>query len=96
MSLRSLIRNWLLNESVPSPKDIQKRAVIARADDQLEGANASMRRFEIIDAINGRIIKMGVYKPNPHGPDWAFMLYVLNRDESVADAINTLMVLKGD
>lgn len=52
-------------------------------------------RVELIPAVNGRLLRIGAYKPNQHGPDWTFTLYVIPDDQSLPDAIATCLVLTG-
>jgi hypothetical protein len=86
MSIKSFIRNWL--NSSTNKLDC---AVSLASSGELDGT----MRFEIIDAMNGRIVRMGIYKPNPHGPDWTFKLYVMQDQQSVGDAVNLLLITKG-
>jgi hypothetical protein len=87
MSIKSFIRNWL--NSSTNKSDC---AVSISSSGELDGTHV---RFEIIDAMNGRIVRMGTYKPNPHGPDWTFKLYVMQDQQSVGDAVNLLLITKG-
>lgn len=50
-------------------------------------------RVELLEAVNGRVLQIGKYKPNPHGPDWTFTLYVVPNDQTLAEAIATCLVL---
>ena len=52
-------------------------------------------RVELIEAVNGRVLQIGKYTPNPHGPDWTFTLYVVGEGETLPDAIATCLVLHG-
>lgn len=52
-------------------------------------------RVELIEAVNGRVLQIGKYKPNPRGPDWTFTLYLVGEGETLPDAIATCLVLHG-
>ena len=46
-------------------------------------------------AMNGRILEVSTYKPNNHGPDWTNELFIVPEDQSLTQALTTLLVLKG-
>lgn len=50
-------------------------------------------QVELINAVNGRILRVAKYTPNPHGPDWTHTLYMVPEDQSLPDAIATCLVL---
>ncbi len=87
--MKKLIQRWLgLHVSdIPSPVSLV-RANVASADELV-----STWRVELIPATNGRVLRLGTYKFNPHGPDWTFTLYVVPDDQSLPDAIATCLVL---
>lgn len=43
-------------------------------------------------AMNGLILEMGTYKPDPRGPDWTYKHYILKEGEDVAAAVAALLV----
>lgn len=87
--MKKLIQRWL-----GLPVSDRKTAVsLARA--QYVGVDELVPtwRVELIPATNGRILRLGTYKFNQHGPDWTFILYVIPDDQSLPDAIATCLVL---
>jgi hypothetical protein len=52
-------------------------------------------RIGVMKAMNGRILEVSTYKPNNHGPDWANELFIVPEDQSLTQALTTLLVLKG-
>jgi len=95
MGLRKLLREWLVSD-IQESRGCEIR--LSDAPVQVESDEAAGKpkmRFELVDAINGRLIKVATYKFNPHGPDWTSEIYIMREDESVGDAVNTLMVMKG-
>jgi hypothetical protein len=94
MGIRKAIRNWLVGDMQDARDD---RPVMVSANVLRESPEAGAKvRFSLVEAMNGRLVEVSTYKPNPHGPDWTTQLYIMREDESVGDAINTLMVLKGN
>jgi hypothetical protein len=93
MGLLSLIRERLVSSIEESRGRGIDAPVQVESDD---GAGKPKMRFELVDAMNGRLLKVATYKFNPHGPDWTCEIYVMREDESVGDAVNTLMVMKGN
>ena len=52
-------------------------------------------RIGVMKAMNGRILEVSTYKPNNHGPDWTNELFIVPEDQSLTEALTTLLVLKG-
>ena len=51
-------------------------------------------RLGIIKAMNGNLIEVSTYKPNPHGPDWKNEVYIVRENESLGDAIKVILATK--
>lgn len=84
--LRNAIRNWLLSSS--------PEVVIERTDPTTLQSNGPSWRMSVINAANGRIIELGTFKPNPVGPDWTYIYYLVQEDERLATAIERALVIK--
>lgn len=52
-------------------------------------------KFGLIKALNGTIIEISTFKSNPNGPDWTHEAYIVKDGETPADAMATLMIMKG-
>lgn len=91
MSIKSWIRNWLLDADNIGIKLSTADAVRSRDDIETEAAQLT---FSIIKAMNGRIIKASVYKPASRGPDWQHELYIVKDDEKIPDVIARIMAIK--
>lgn len=52
-------------------------------------------RIGLLSAINGRILEVSSYKPNPHGPDWTTQFYIIEPEQKISDAIATVLLMKG-
>ena len=50
-------------------------------------------RIELLDAINGRVLEVATRADVNH--DWDIDLYIVRDDETLADAIATMLVLRG-
>ena len=50
-------------------------------------------RIEMLDAINGRVLEVAS-REHVH-EDWDIDLYIVRDDETLADAIATMLVLRG-
>jgi hypothetical protein len=90
MNIKQLIRNWLMSES--SPGLVQ--ASEAHLSERASGNGQPSYRVTLVKAMNGRLLEVGVFKPNPRGPDWTYELYVINDNETVADAIAKVLAIK--
>jgi hypothetical protein len=92
MSIKSWIRNWLLDADNLSSK-LSMAPPIGRSRDDIE-TEAAQLTFSIIKAMNGRIIKASVYKPASRGPDWQHELYIVKDEEKIPDVIARIMAIK--
>lgn len=86
MSIRKWIRGWLNADLVS-----QSAAIEAQAH---ERSSQPTVRVSVLRAMNGRVLEVGVYKPNPRGPDWTFDLFVVPENATLAAAITTVMAMK--
>ena len=57
--------------------------------------NGPFANISIINAINGRIIEIGNYRPNPNGPDWTYEHFIIADGEPMEPAISTILLMKG-
>lgn len=89
MGLRNWIRCWLGFDAdakqVPPPSDVLASP---------ERNTCPTFRVSLVPAINGKVLEVGTYKPNPRGPDWTFELFIVPENATVASAIATVMAMK--
>ncbi len=52
-------------------------------------------RFAILEAINGRFIQIGTYRPQQRGSDWVTEYYLVPEGKKVSEALTMLMLMKG-
>jgi hypothetical protein len=52
-------------------------------------------RVALVPAVNGRLLEISTYAPNPHGSDWTHELYVVSEEEKLSAAISKVMIMKG-
>lgn len=88
MGLRTWLVNWLVKGQAPNKKMIDLESAQPIEFDELKAM-----RFTIVKAINGHMIQIGRYKPNPHGPDWKFDTYLVPEGTDMVDAIKTCITL---
>jgi hypothetical protein len=89
MSIKNLIRKWLLD-------DQPEAARTTRTLGLQEGppSASETRQFTITEALNGKYITFQKRKYNPSGPDeFRHEVYLVQSDESLIDAISTVLVL---
>ncbi len=89
MSIKSWIRDWLLNENATLSTKMSRAEV--------EGSPEHGVQISINEAMNGRVLTIRTYKPsNPqYGNNWISELYVLKDGESLTEALTMLLMLKG-
>lgn len=89
MSIKSWIRDWLLNENATLSTKMSRAEVESSPE---QGA-----QIYISEAMNGRVLTIRTYKPNnpQYGNNWISELYVLKDGESLTEALTMLLTLKG-
>lgn len=91
MNIKRLLRNWLLsNDAAPGLVNTPEAQLSERAT----GNGQPTYRVTLVKAMNGRLLEVGVFKPNPRGPDWTYELYVVDDNETIADAIAKVLAIK--
>jgi len=68
-------------------------AVLARNPNELRSDTDV--KFGVIQALNGKIIEISTYKPNHNGPDWKHECYIVKDGETLAEAMATVITMKG-
>lgn len=90
MSIKEFIRRWLLD-------DDRKEVAVSRglnlaSDDR--PSTTPVRTFSVSEALNGTYITFQRRKYNPNGPDeYRHEMYIVQPDESLIDAISTVLIL---
>ena len=64
-----------------------------RTQSESPTAKRAKWRVELLDAMNGRVLEVA-HRPDIHS-DWEIDLYIVRDDEALADAIATVLVLRG-
>jgi len=52
-------------------------------------------RLGVMKAMNGRVLEVATFKHNPHGPDWTTEMFIVPEDQTLTQALTTLLILKG-
>lgn len=86
--MKNWIRRWLGLPTERATIDLRLGSTTQPRTEQ-----EAKLRVELIEACNGRVLQIGKYKPNPHGPDWSFTLYVVPDDQDLPAAIATALVI---
>lgn len=84
MSIKRWIRNWLTYDG-------SKLAEVSTAPGL--GEVRDNFSFSFMQAMNGMVIKVARYKPNPHGPDWTYELHIVKDDETIQDAVLRILAI---
>ena len=90
MNIKQRIRNWLASNDT-SPGLVSRESDIS---DRVSGNGQPTYRLTMVKAMNGRMLEVGVFKHNPHGPDWKYELYIIGSDERVSDAVAKVLAIK--
>jgi len=85
--------NWLGKKIRRADQDVKLSRAVISANHIGSTAVPSTRRVEMIKAINGNLIEVWTRPSAQH--DWKSEVYIVKDDESVADAIATVLVVTG-
>lgn len=89
MSIKNLIRRWLLDED----RAVEVSKTLGLQMDERPTTTA-VRTFSVHEAMNGKYITFQRRKYNPSGPDeYRQEIYIVQPDESLIDAISTVLIL---
>ncbi|MFM1990271.1 MAG: hypothetical protein RJA99_3228 [Pseudomonadota bacterium] len=87
MGIRKWLRNWLTS-------DVPQGGAMASMDPPSQRDTTPTCRVSVLKAMNGRVLEVGIYKPNPRGPDWTFELFIVPENATIASAITTVFAMK--
>ena len=97
MSIKKWFREWMLSDDSPKVINMQypEQPMLATSN-RIEHVSeeSAQLSFAVVKAVNGRIIKVSTYKPNPRGSDWIHELYIVKDDEKIPDVIARIMAIK--
>lgn len=89
-TIKEMLRRWLLDDD---RRVNEVRATIGLQETE-RPPTTMVRSFTINEAINGSYITFTRRKYNPNGPDdYLHEIYIVQPDESLIDAISTVLVL---
>lgn len=99
--LRRKILNWLARGTMSDEEREERRArrgisigALLGHSDSDHSVDAKIR-IGLVNAINGKLLEVSTYVPNPHGPDWTHEMYIVQEGEVLSDAIAKVMLMKG-
>lgn len=89
-TIKQMLRRWLLDSS-PEPVNRLQGLLVSTED---RPSTTAVRTFSVSEAMNGTYITFSRRKFNPNGPDeYRHEMYIVQPDESLIDAISTVLVL---
>ena len=90
MGIKRWLRAWLMDEGVTLRGANDVAPPLQHTEPQSGNFNIS-----VAQAVNGRVLEMRTYKPQPRGSDWVHEYYVVPEGQSLTEALTMLLVLKG-
>lgn len=89
MNIKEMLRRWLLDSD---HKEDRRNTIGLQESDR--PSTTPVRTFSVSEALNGTYITFQRRKYNPNGPDeYRHEIYIVQPDESLIDAISTVLVL---
>jgi len=85
--MKRKLRQWMFEN------EATKRGRAEVSND--ESVQSGDFRIAVRRAINGKVLEISTYNPNPRGSSWTTDLFVVPQDESLKDALTMLLLLKG-
>lgn len=68
---------------------------IGLKDSVSQSQSSPTLRIGIMKAMNGRILEISTFKPNPHGPDWTTEMFIVPEDQTLGQSVTMVLSLKG-
>lgn len=87
------MKSWVSRFIRWALSDTNGRPILA--DATVRSDSTPTCRIGVIKAMNGRILEVSTYKHNPHGPDWTTEMFIVPEDQTLTQALTTLLTLKG-
>ena len=47
-----------------------------------------------MEAMNGKLLEVSTYKPNPRGPDWTTSYWIMD-ERPLTEQLATVLIMKG-
>lgn len=89
--MRKWLRNWLFRQAArPEPLGVLATNPI----DSHGMLDENSFRLQVYKAVNGKVIQIMSYKPNPHGPDWTGEIFVVPDGGDLMETIRIALVSK--
>jgi hypothetical protein len=87
-TIKDMIRKWFLGDD----HKVEVRTLGLQENER--PSTTAVRTFSVSEAMNGTYITFQRRKYNPNGPDeYRHEMYIVRPDESLIDAISTVLVL---
>lgn len=89
-TIKEMFRKWLLDDD-RKVNDVRTALGLQESE---RPSTTAVRTFSVSEALNGTYITFQRRKYNPNGPDeYRHEMYIVRPDESLIDAISTVLVL---
>jgi hypothetical protein len=92
MWIARTLRRWLQEQNAEERKSVPLALVEQSASSVPQQPHA---RFGLLQVMNGKVLEVCTFKPNPHGPDWTTTYWILNEEQPLAEQLSIVMKLKG-
>lgn len=88
-TIKEMLRRWLLDDG----RKVNEIRTLGLQETERPSTTA-VRTFSVSEALNGTYITFQRRKYNPNGPDeYRHEIYIVQPDETLIDAISTVLVL---
>lgn len=91
------MKNWVIRTLRRWMREVDMGTVGTALVEQSAGAQPQQPhcRFGVLKVMNGRVLEVCTFKPNPHGPDWTTTYWILNEEQPLAEQLSVVMTMKG-
>lgn len=89
MSIKRMIRNWL------DGKGVTLSSVEVASQPQHKEPTSGYFTLSVTPAINGKVLEIRTYKPQPRGSDWQIEYYIVPEGQALSEAVTMFLLMKG-
>lgn len=96
--MRKWIKRWLFREELEKQEREMHNILGTRNAISIDHETNAVQphvRMGALTVMNGKLLEVSTYKRNPNGPDWTTDYYIIDPEDTLAEQIAVVMVMKG-
>ena len=85
--MKAWIIRWLTSGKEVAPPLVTSESHLGQRDHPTV-------RIGVMEAMNGKLLEVSTYKPNPRGPDWTTSYWIMD-ERPLTEQLATVLIMKG-